>query len=136
MSKTYRGSCLCGGVAYEYAGEFGLFSLCYCAQCRKAQGSAFVAVLPVNTTDFKLIRGENLLKAYSASPGKERVFCGTCGSPLFSRLQSKPELLRLRVGTLDTPIGRKPESHQFVASKADWYDILDHVPQYAERPPH
>lgn len=134
MGVIHRGSCLCAGVRYEYSGEFGRFSLCHCSHCRKAQGSAFVAVLPVNVAEFKLIQGQDLLKAYSASPGKERLFCGTCGSPLFSRSQSRPDVLRLRVGTLDTPIRRKPQLHQFVASKADWYDIHDDLPQYAERP--
>lgn len=134
MSQVHRGSCLCGGVRYEYSGDFGLFTLCHCSQCRKAQGSAFVAVLPVDSAGFRLVQGESLLKAYSASPGKERVFCGVCGSPLFSRLLSRPEVLRLRAGTLDTPLGRKPDAHIFATSKAGWYDIHDDLPQYAERP--
>ena len=134
MSTIHRGSCLCGGVRYEYRGDFGLFTLCHCSQCRKAQGSAFAAVLPAQTQHFTLLQGEDLLKSYSSSPGKQRVFCGVCGSPLYSRLDSKPELLRLRVGSLDTPVNRKPDAHIFAASKADWYDINDDVPQYAARP--
>jgi hypothetical protein len=103
-------------------------------QCRKAQGSAYAAVLPIAAADFRLLQGEALLKAYSSSPGKERVFCSNCGSPLFSRLLARPELLRLRAGTLDTPLPVRPQAHIFAASKAEWDDILDGVPQYAERP--
>jgi len=134
MSTIHRGSCLCGGVRYEYAGGFDLFTLCHCMQCRKAQGSAYAAVLPIAAADFRLLQGEALLKAYSSSHGKERVFCSNCGSPLFSRLLARPELLRLRAGTLDTPLPVRPQAHIFAASKAEWDDILDGVPQYAERP--
>jgi hypothetical protein len=63
-----------------------------------------------------------------------RVFCGRCGSPLFSKRDAMPELLRLRLGTLDTPVTAKPTAHIFVAEKAEWYDICDDLPQYAERP--
>jgi hypothetical protein len=134
MSTTYRGSCLCGGVRYEYAGEFGAFIYCHCRQCRKAQGSAFGANAPMDEAQFRLLQGAELLKAYESSPGKQRVFCGTCGSPIFSRFDGKPGVLRLRMGTLDTPLAIRPQQHQFVAAKAEWYDILDGLPQHAERP--
>lgn len=134
MSQTYRGSCLCGGVRYEYSGPFGPFIYCHCGKCRKAQGTAFGTNAPVELAGFKLLQGEELLKAYESSPGKQRVFCSRCGSPLYSCAADKPGLLRLRMGTLDTPLDFKPQAHNFVASKAEWYDILDGLPQYAERP--
>lgn len=134
MTGTYSGSCLCGGVRYEYRGDFGQFIYCHCVKCRKAQGTAFGTNAPVDAAGFKLLQGEALLKAYESSPGKQRVFCMNCGSPLYSRAADKPGLLRLRMGTLDTPIGFRPQAHNFVASKAEWYDILDGLPQHAERP--
>jgi len=135
MTGTYSGSCLCGGVRYEYSGAFGQFIYCHCQKCRKAQGTAFGTNAPIDVAAFKLLQGEELLKAYESSPGKQRVFCANCGSPLFSRAADKPGLLRLRMGTLDTPIGFKPQAHNFVGSKAEWYDILDGLPQHAERSP-
>ncbi|MBL6751600.1 MAG: GFA family protein [Nevskia sp.] len=131
---VHRGSCLCGGVRYEYSGGFGPFTLCHCSQCRKAQGSAFAAVLPIQAQGFRLVAGEALLKAYESSPGKERVFCGVCGSPLFSRLRALPGVLRLRAGSLDTPVEQAPAMHIFAASKASWDTIADGLPQHAERP--
>ncbi len=134
MTGTYRGSCLCGGVRYEYSGDFGQFIYCHCSNCRKAQGSAFGSNAPIDAAGFKLLQGEALLKAYESSPGKQRLFCGVCGSPIYSRAEAKPGVLRLRMGTLDTPIGHKPQAHIFTGSKAEWHDILDGLPQYAERP--
>jgi hypothetical protein len=45
-----------------------------------------------------------------------------------------PEAIRLRVGTLDTPVSGKVSAHIFVGSKAEWFDILDDAPQFVERP--
>ena len=134
MSTVHSGGCLCGGVRYEYSGEFSLVVCCHCSQCRKAQGTAFGTNAPIEADQFRLLSGAELLKAYESTPGKQRVFCSNCGSPLFSRVLDKPAVLRLRVGTLDTPLGTRPQAHIFAASKAEWYDILDGLPQHAERP--
>jgi hypothetical protein len=134
MSTAHSGSCLCGGVRYEYTGELGAVVYCHCAQCRKAQGTAFGTNAPIAADQFRLLAGAELLKSYESSPGKQRVFCANCGSPLYSRLLARPEVLRLRIGSLDTPLRSKPEAHIFAASKAEWYDILDGLPQHAGRP--
>lgn len=131
----HSGSCLCGGVRYVLRGELGPITLCHCRQCRKAQGGAFVAASPVKSAEFEIIAGAELLQAYESSPGKERVFCGRCGSPLYSRRPVEPEILRLRIGTLDTSVGTRPSAHIWVSDKADWDVICDDIPQFAEFEP-
>ena len=131
----HQGGCLCGAVRYEVTGDLAPVQFCHCSDCREAQGSAFGANIPVATADFRLISGAGRLKAYQSSPGKQRVFCADCGSPLFSRLDSAPERLRLRAGSLDAPTGARPGFHFYVADKADWWRIEDDLPQYPrERP--
>lgn len=128
-----QGSCLCGAVRYEFEGEIGPVMMCHCRPCRKANGSAFNAATGVRTEDFRLLSGQEALAEFSSSPGVYRVFCGKCGSPLYSRRDAMPELLRLRVGTLDTPVP-EPSAHIFVSEKAEWFPICDSLPQYPERP--
>lgn len=130
----HKGSCLCGAVRYEISGELGPIVFCHCSKCRKASGSAFNAVSPVTRRDFRLLSGDDAIKKYESSPGVRLAFCRQCGSSLFSERDSLPDVLRLRLGTLDTPVGAQPSAHIFVASKADWYTILDGAPQHAERP--
>jgi len=132
--KIYRGACLCGRIRYEYSGRFGTLTYCHCRLCRKAQGTAFATNVPIEVAKLHIIQGEELLKAYESSPGKKRVFCSVCGSPMFSHRDDNPDVLRLRIGTLDTPIDFKPMMHFFAASKAEWYDIHDDLPQFDERP--
>jgi len=130
----HKGSCLCGAVEYEVTGPLGPIIYCHCSRCRKANGSAFLAVAAVAAPDFHITKGEAALRSYRNDAGVHRVFCGNCGSPIIGRRESAPETVRLRVGTLDTPIETKVSTHIFVGSKAEWYDIHDGAPQYEERP--
>ena len=94
-----EGSCLCGAVRYQIDGELGPVVLCHCSMCRKAQGSAFTANAPVPARAFRIVQGEAALRAYRSSPHKVRVFCATCGSPIYSRRDGADDL-RIRVGSL------------------------------------
>jgi hypothetical protein len=130
-----EGGCLCGGIRYEYDGEIGEISICHCSQCRKAQGSAFAAVSPVAADRFRILAGAELLKEYRSSPDKVRVFCASCGSPIYSAKDDAPGVRRLRLGTVDTPFTSADAFHIFTASKVSWWDCDDGLPRYAERRP-
>ena len=44
-------------------------------------------------------------------------------------------MLAVRLGTLDTPLPKRPiVAHIFVDSKAEWDEITDELPQFAQRP--
>ena|SRR5581483_1674071 len=124
------GSCLCGAVTYEVQGQLAPVQLCHCSMCRRASGSAFASNMPVRAADFRITSGEGALKAYESSPGKERVFCGACGSPIISRSRGDPGRVRVRAGTLDEPAPTHAAFHFHVASKAAWLPIADDLPQY------
>jgi hypothetical protein len=38
--------------------------------------------------------------------------------------------VRLRIGTLESPIANRPVAHIFATSKAEWDTICDDLPQY------
>ena len=79
------GGCLCGGVRYAIHGAVDEIQLCHCRSCRKAQGGPLASNVPVATRDFELIDGAERLRDYESSPGKHRLFCSVCGSPIISR---------------------------------------------------
>lgn len=130
----HRGSCLCQSVIYEIDGDIGQSIMCHCQNCRKANGSAFAVNASIKSADFRLLKGAESVKEYSSSAGVYRVFCGTCGAPIYSKRDYDPEHYRLRVGTLDTPLPLAPNMHIFAGSKAEWDQITDGLAQYAERP--
>lgn len=130
----HSGSCLCGGITYSAAGELGPLSLCHCHRCRKANGTAFLAGVVVDTAGFRLDDPQGLLVRFESSPGVFRAFCGRCGSPLFSHRPGPPDVIRLRPGTLDTPYAGPVAAHIFHADRATWLAGADTAPTFAERP--
>lgn len=128
------GSCLCGAVRYRVHGALRPVVYCHCTQCRKAQGSAFAASVPVARADFELVSGLATLKAYRASPDKARWFCGECGSPIYSALDGGG-FVRIRAGTLDDPVDLRPSAHIFTSNQASWFEITDGLPRFPEREP-
>ncbi|WCK69526.1 GFA family protein [Agrobacterium tumefaciens] len=127
----YKGSCLCSTVKYEVRGDLGPAIYCHCSRCRKATATAFATNAAVAASDFVIIEGESSLKAFDSLPGVQRFFCSNCGSPIISRRDKMPDVVRLRLGTLDTPLPAPPTAHYFVASKAEWFEIHDGLPQFA-----
>jgi hypothetical protein len=126
----HTGSCLCGAVRFEIDGPLEGIQLCHCSMCRRASGAAFASNLPVRADAFRVVGGADRLKAYESHPGKERLFCADCGSPIISRSTGDPSWVRVRFGTVDEPVETRPVFHFHVASKASWLAITDDLPQY------
>jgi hypothetical protein len=130
MSVT--GSCLCGGIRYEVAGELGKVVHCHCSMCRKATGAAFRTRAAVAPSAFRFLAGEELLARYPSSRAEVRTFCRVCGATLATYLGDPPEEIGLPLGTLDEDPAVRPSAHIFVASKAPWFEITDDLPRFAE----
>lgn len=130
-----HGSCLCGGVRYEYSGEFGDITVCHCSDCRKAQGSSGVVAAVVDATCFQWKQGQAPISEYESSPGKKRAFCSRCGGPLYSRRDDAPGILRLRMGSVDTPTDAMPIAHIFVSNLPSWAVLDDDWPRYEKLEP-
>lgn len=124
------GQCLCGKVQFEIDGELGETRLCYCALCRRANGTAFSANVPVPVERHRLLTGREHIREYESSPGAFRAFCSHCGSPVYARVISDPAHIRIRLGTLAKEARAKVVAHVWVLSKPDWYSICDDLPQY------
>jgi len=128
----YTGSCLCRGIQFELDAELAPIDICHCEQCRKAQGGPFAANAPVAASALRILQGAELLTAYESSPGKHRVFCSRCGSPIYSRRTARPDLVRIRVGVINEPLNVRPHAHYYTASKSNWWEITDALPRIAD----
>lgn len=125
-----RGGCLCGGIRYEITGPVGTALYCHCSMCRKAHGTAFRARLAVPRSSFRFVQGEDLLTSYRSSGDTIRRFCRVCGSPMVNSWDAEPDNHGLAMGSLDDDPGVRPRCHEFVDSKAPWYEITDSLPQH------
>ncbi|ETX11929.1 aldehyde-activating protein [Marinomonas ushuaiensis DSM 15871] len=126
----YLGKCLCGDVEIKIKGEISDIIHCHCSLCRKNSGTAFATNGFINSSEFEITSGENNLSTFSFKPGRNRHFCTSCGSPVYSSNEQDPNRYRIRLGILDTDIIERPISHNFVSSKANWEELDVQLPRY------
>ena len=105
--------------------EPGPIAICHCAMCRKAQGGPFSAQAPMPADALNVTQGVELLAHHESSPGRHRLFCKQCGSPLFSTNAEEPDVVRIRVGIIDGPLRTRPSAHYYVGQMANWWRIDD-----------
>lgn len=119
-----KGSCLCGDVRFETrAGPQGA-SMCHCSQCRKQSGGVWSSAF-VPESDLT-ITGE--VSWFHASDLAKRGSCPRCGSFLFWKAHDE-DTISFALGAVDGPTGLHLTKHIFTASKGDYYDIADGLPQ-------
>jgi len=128
VEATTSGRCLCGAFRFTVAGPLENVRLCHCDLCRRANGSAFSANCRVPADRFAVVRDEGTLRNFESSPGARRYFCGTCGSPVFARVDGDSDHVRVRLGTLDREAAAEIVAHVWVGSKASWDSIADDLP--------
>ncbi len=131
----HHGSCLCGRITYEIHQELSDFGYCHCRSCQKASGAAHGANAGFDRNSFVLRDPDRLLREYESSPGKRRAFCSNCGSPLFAYLSATPDVMRIRLGSLDSVFAKSAKAHTFVSQKAAWKVIDDDLPSFEEWAP-
>ena len=133
MKAVIKGGCLCGKFCYEITGLLLDADHCHCSMCRQQHGAAFSTYANFSAGDFKWVTGAEYVKTYETVAGDGWCFCTDCGSTLAGTEQGR--VTSITLATVEGDPGIKPEAHIFVASKAQWHDINDDLPQFEERPP-
>jgi len=120
------GKCECGAVRFEAQDVRQSVSFCHCSQCRRTSGHHWAATRADN--DKFQLTSSDALKWYASSDFAKRGFCGTCGSSLFYQVNDADHI-GIAAGCIDEPTGLTGGKHIFTASKGDYYDIADTLPQ-------
>lgn len=120
MSKR-KGGCLCGAVRYELRAEPAMAALCHCTHCQRQSGSVFSANLVVKVADY-VQHGETKVFEDKGDSGQavHRHFCGQCGSPILSKVEIIPDMVMVKMGTLDDFSGIRPSAEVYTDHAASW----------------
>ena len=112
----YAGGCSCGAVHYELAAEPIRGFQCQCRDCQRDTGSGHASVMVFPRAAMR-ITGPVAEISRTADTGAQKLkgFCGSCGSPLYNKPLSKPDMIGIYVGTLDDPSGFKPQAVIFAS---------------------
>jgi len=129
-----NGRCECGRIRYEVKGELKDFCHCHCSICRHLHGAAFATWGGIARAEFSYKSGESELKVYAFSENADSVFCSNCGSRLLVDFKPETDMLYITLGTVVGDVDCPAGFHQFVGSKAPWFEITDDLPQYDEWP--
>ncbi len=123
MSKTLRGSCLCGAVAFRVDPPFDYFGHCYCSRCRKKTGTARATALKVGAKQFGWTKGNDHVRRWDMPEARSFAtsVCATCGSNLPHLTRSGREAI-VPAGSLDSEIPMSPTSHDLWESRANWVE--------------
>jgi hypothetical protein len=132
---SVAGSCLCGAVEFELDMPPRTLVQCYCSLCRRSRGTGFATTLLGSLQSFRWLRGTDRIRAYALPARAYRTkFCADCGAFVPAASPDAPFVL-VPAGAVDTPLAPLPTVHIHVASKAEWCEIADDWPQFADRPP-
>jgi hypothetical protein len=133
--SIYTGGCLCGALRYEVRGAPDSQGLCFCADCRKASGSAFIPFLlfPASAVRF---RGETLHSIAKSIRGGEAVrnHCAQCGGLVFGGIVGKDSSHTIYAGSLDDPSLFQPKVAIFARDKPDWVAMPAGLKTFATMP--
>jgi hypothetical protein len=115
------GRCLCGGCSYEIDGDPVVVAHCYCQDCQKLSGAGHSTGAMFADTGVRLT-GEPATFSLLSEAGNTvtRLFCKTCGSPLFGRNSGMPGFMTVTLGTIDEPASLTPQVAIFTRSRRSW----------------
>jgi hypothetical protein len=87
----------------------------------------------VRREHFHLLAGAGLIRVFAPAPGAAvKAFCSVCGSSLFGGAWPDGDEVSIRLGSLDSDPGIRPQFHTFVDSRAPWDEITDSLPRFPE----
>ncbi len=126
-SISMPGGCACGAVRYSLKAPPMFVHCCYCKDCQRQTGSAFVINGIVETGMIELESGTLATTQMPTESGRgHEIFrCSDCLVPLWSNYGRRPHLRFLRLTTLDDATQFPPDVHIYLRSKLPWVQIPD-----------
>ena len=136
MSKSFKGSCLCGAVSYQFHGPEYVFQYCHCSRCRKFTGSAHATNIIVAPDQFEWLTGADQLGRFEHPEAKHfaTCFCRQCGSSLPWKAQTGGAVV-IPAGTLDEDPEIRPSQNIFWKDRVAWREAVESLPHYDELQP-
>jgi hypothetical protein len=133
VSESFTGGCACGAIRYECSTAPVAMLNCHCRDCQRASGGGASSVVAVPAAAFVLRKGEPRYHVVRGDAGHtaRRGFCPECGSPLVAGSSRMPEIVVLKVASLDDPSWFAPMADIWTASAQPWDHMDPRIPKFA-----
>jgi hypothetical protein len=131
------GGCLCEKVRYKIVSPPISQGICYCRQCQKAGGACGSPLMVLRRDAFECSPVELSFCRTQSDDGSTvtRNFCGDCGSHIFAQIADVPEIITVRVATLDDLSRFTPEYLVWTRNAGPSCSFPSGVPSFLEDAP-
>jgi hypothetical protein len=108
---------------------------CYCQDCQKLSGAGHSTGAMYAETGVRMT-GEPATFSLISEAGNTvtRLFCKTCGSPLFGKNSGMPGFMTVTLGTLDEPAPLTPQVAIFTRNRRRWDPVDNTVSNFDAQP--
>lgn len=129
----HSGSCHCGAIRYELAGDPQVVAVCHCSDCRRSAGAPFVTWAMYSESALSIHAGTP--KTINSSGTAFRSFCPDCGTGLFYRNEAiLPGTVDIQAATLDDANALPPTIQIQTAERLAWVAHMSTLPEYERFP--
>jgi len=123
-----HGHCLCGAVRFEVDAPVEACVNCHCESCRRQCSAPMTTYIGVQDGHWKWTG--KAPKVFRSSPGVERSFCDTCGTPMSFRSEKMSGLMHFYVAALEEPEMFAPTLHVAHEERLPWLKLADNLPVF------
>ena len=134
-SPKLAGGCACGRVRYALSQPPITVRVCWCRECQYLAAGNGSVNLRIARADVQM---QGALTGWTATAASgntiRRSFCPECGTPVLSESSGAPDIVVIRVGTLDDPGAFAPRQTIWTASAPSWACIDESMPASPRQP--
>jgi hypothetical protein len=136
ITTPFSGGCACGAIRYEAAAEPVVMLRCHCRDCQRSSGGPFSSFVIVPAVAFRLLQGSlRFHDSPSERGGKtHRGFCPECGSPILAKTDPNPDVVGIRVASLDDPSWFNLQMDVWTSDAHPWDQMNPALPKYERYP--
>ena len=135
QSRIHRGACLCGQIRYEAVGQPVVISHCHCKDCQRGSGAGHSTGAMYAEHQFHISGRLGEFQLVSEAGNKvTRVFCPSCGSPIYGKNSGMPGFLNVTLGTLDDSSSFTPQVTIFARNRKPWDLVAIGLPTFEAQP--
>lgn len=137
MGETITGGCLCGKIRYSISQSVQNIIACHCTHCQKASGAGMSHNTVVPSSAYTITSGQPKVYEDTADSGNIlfRAFCPDCGSSLYSQREKSPEMMIVKVGSLDDSNDMKLIMNIWTRSARPWSHISPDAENFPQSRP-
>ena len=133
----HTGGCACGEIRYGFYEPIVAQVACHCRNCQYASGGGPAYVVNVRRDEFRITKGRP--REFTVLSEEDhhvtRLFCGECGSPIYSYNDADDEFCSVKVGSLDEPANYKPRVHMWTSEAQRWHKRSLFARRFRKNPP-